>query len=142
MTMEYTDQEIELFIREQLKRHGAQLVERFVAALEKNKNIDTGRLAGSFESSATDIGGGSELAISFNAYGRMMEAVGRKRRRMAGKNRDAWGKQNHRPKKIEWYNRNRYAGYGRLVRRIAAGMSSMELQRIRGILEEAKKELL
>ena len=67
MTMEYTDQEIELFIREQLKRHGAQLVERFVAALEKNKNIDTGRLAGSFESSATDIGGGSELAISFNA---------------------------------------------------------------------------
>ena len=71
-----------------------------------------------------------------------MEAVGRKRRRMAGKNRDVWGKQNHRPKKIEWYNRNRYAGYGRLVRRIAAGMSSMELQRIRGILEEAKKELL
>ena len=142
MTMEYTDQEIELFIREQLKRHGAQLVERFVAALEKNKNIDTGRLAGSFESSATDIGGGSELAISFNAYGRVMEAVGRKRRRMAGKNRDVWGQQNHRPKKIEWYNRNRYAGYGRLVRRIAAGMSSMELQRIRCILEEAKKELL
>ena len=42
---------------------------------------------------------------------------------------------------VQCYNRNRYAGYGRLIRRLTAGMSEAELQRIRGILEEAKQRL-
>ena len=42
---------------------------------------------------------------------------------------------------MQWYNKNRYAGYGRLIRRLTAGMSDAELQRIRGILEEAKARL-
>jgi len=39
---------------------------------------------------------------------------------------------------VEWYNKNRYGGYGRLIRRLTAGMSEQELQRIRGILQSAK----
>ena len=53
-------------------------------------------------------------------------------------NHGVWSKKNHRPKKVRWYNKNRYAGYGRLIRRLTAGMSDAELQRIRGILLEAK----
>ena len=51
-----------------------------------------------------------------------------------------WAKQNHKPKKIQWYNKNRYAGYGRLIRRLTAGMSDRELARIRGILNEARHD--
>ena len=53
-----------------------------------------------------------------------------------------WAKQNHKPKKIQWYNKNRYAGYGRLIRRLTAGMSDHELQRIRGILARRGQEPL
>ena len=53
---------------------------------------------------------------------------------------DVWGKKNRRPKKVQWYNKNRYAGYGRLIRRLTAGMSDAELQRIRGILQRAKDD--
>ena len=58
----------------------------------------------------------------------------------AKKNGDVWGKKNHRPKKVQWYNKNRYVGYGRLIRRLTAGMSDAELQRIRGILQRAKAD--
>lgn len=77
-------------------------------------------------------------------YGRAMEVMGRRRKRKAvwaKKNGDVWGKKNRRGKKVQWYNRNRYAGYGRLIRRLTAGMSDAELQRIRGILNQAKQDL-
>ncbi len=82
------------------------------------------------------------MTISFLIYGRLTEIMARrrKRNRTADSNRSqAFSSRNHRPKKVEWY--NRYAGYGRLIRRIAAGMSQQELQRIRGILNEAKQNL-
>jgi len=56
------------------------------------------------------------------------------------KQHQAWAKKNHCPKKVQWYNKNRYAGYGRLIRRLTAGMSDHELQRIRGILQSAKND--
>ena len=43
-------------------------------------------------------------------------------------------------KKVQWYNKNRYGGYGRLIRRLTAGMSDAELQRIRGILNQTKRD--
>jgi len=64
-----------------------------------------------------------------------MEVMGRRRKRKAAwakKNGGVWGK------KVQWYNRNRYAGYCRLIRRLTAGMSDAELRRIRGILQSAK----
>ncbi len=65
----------------------------------------------------------------------------RKRKKKAAwakKNGETWGKKTRRGKKVEWYNKNRYGGYGRLIRRLTAGMSEQEQQRIRGILQSAK----
>lgn len=68
----------------------------------------------------------------------------RKRKKKAAwakKNGETWGKKTRRGKKVEWYNKNRYGGYGRLIRRLTAGMSDAELQRIRGIIEEQKRRM-
>ena len=71
-----------------------------------------------------------------------MEVMARKRRQHLKENgnHEVWTKKNHRPKKVQWYNKNRYAGYGRLIRRLSAGMSDAELARIRGILQSAKAD--
>ena len=137
--------EIDLFIREELSQHGEWLVDRFTEALEKNRNIDTGALLDSLDyETGSGPDGSQPLAVSFMTYGRAMEIAGRRRKRKAAwakKNGDVWGKKNRRGKKVQWYNRNRYAGYGRLIRRLTAGMSDAELQRIRGILNQAKQDL-
>lgn len=73
-----------------------------------------------------------------------MEIAGRRRRQRkawAKKNGQVWASSNRRQKKTAWYNRNRYAGYGRLIRTLTAGMSDAELQRIRAVVEQAKKEM-
>ncbi len=144
--MNYELKEIELFIREELSQHGEWLIDRFIDALERGGHVLSGDLIDSFDYGTTSTGtdGGVEMTISFPTYGRLTEIMARrrKRNRTADSNRSqAFSSRNHRPKKVEWYNRNRYAGYGRLIRRIAAGMSEQELQRIRGILNEAKQNL-
>lgn len=148
-----TYQEIDLFIREELSQHGEWLVDRFIEALERGGNVDTGALAESFDYRTTSEGGAQVLIVSFLTYGRLAEIRSRRSRKAAlsagdasgaattGKNRSVWAKKNHRPKRVQWYNRNRYAGYGRLIRRLTAGMSDAERQRIRGILERAKADL-
>ena len=139
---EATFKEIDLFIQEELSQHGEWLIDRFAEALERNRNIDSGQLLDSLDyKTGKDPDGSQTLSISFMTYGRAMEVMGRRRKQQAAwakKNGDTWGKKNHRPKKVQWYNRNRYAGYGRLIRRLTAGMSDRELQRIRGIIEERK----
>lgn len=139
---EATYKEIDLFIQEELSQHGEWLIDRFAEALERNRNIDSGQLLESLDyKTGKDPDGSQTLCISFMTYGRAMEVMGRRRKQQAAwakKNGDTWGKKNHRPKKVQWYNRNRYAGYGRLIRRLTAGMSDRELQRIRGIIEEQK----
>lgn len=139
---EATFKEIDLFIQEELSQHGEWLIDRFAEALERNRNIDSGQLLDSLDyKTGKDPDGSQTLSISFMTYGRAMEVMGRRRKQQAAwakKNGDTWGKKNHRPKKVQWYNRNRYAGYGRLIRRLTAGMSDRELQRIRGIIEEQK----
>lgn len=133
--------EIELFVEEELSQHGEWLVDRFAEALERNRNVDTGQL---LESLDYEVGRGYDgsrtLSVSFMTYGRAMEIAGRRRKQRLKENRnhDVWEKKNRRPKKVQWYNKNRYAGYGRLIRRLTAGMSDRELRRIRGIIEEQK----
>lgn len=138
---EYSYKEVNLFIKEELSQHGEWLIDRFAEALEKNKNIDTGQLLESLNyNTDEDHLGNFTLAISFMTYGRAMEVMARKRKKrlQESQNQNVWAKKNHKPKKTQWYNKNRYAGYGRLIRRLTAGMSEDELQRIRGILANAK----
>ncbi len=135
--------ELDLWIQEELSQHGEWLIDRFIDALERNKNVDSGNLIESFDYSvsAGSPGGGTTLTVTFPLYGRLAEVRSR-RLRKSGTNRDTWQrKHNHKPKKVQWYNKNRYAGYGRLIRRLTAGMSEAELKRIRGILEEARARL-
>lgn len=134
--------ELDLWIQEELSQHGEWLVDRFIEAIEKNKNIDTGALIDSMDyRTSTALDGSAALDVSFNLYGRMAEVRSRRLKNQA-KNQEVWARRNHRHKKVQWYNRNRYAGYGRLISRLTAGMSDAELQRIRGILEYAKKKLI
>ena len=80
---------------------------------------------------------------NFLTYGRLAEVMSsrrKKQQKIAKKNGDVWASKNHKPKKVQWYNKNRYGGYGRLIRRLTAGMSDHELQRIRGILTQAKAD--
>lgn len=135
--------EIDLWVREELSQHGEWLVDRFVEALERGKNVVSGDLIDSLN---YDVGqgadGSQQLTVSFLTYGRLAEVMSsrHKKRLKEQQNHDVWGRKNHRPKKVQWYNKNRYAGYGRLIRRLTAGMSDHELQRIRGILTEAKAD--
>ena len=147
MRTDISYKEIDLWVREELSQHGEWLVDRFIEALERGGNVDTGALAESFDYSTGTEGGAQVLTVSFLTYGRLAEIRSRRSRKIAptgfpgGNNRSAWAKKNHRPKRVQWYNKNRYAGYGRLIRRLTAGMSDAELQRIRGILERAKADL-
>jgi len=136
-----TYQELDLWIQEELSQHGEWLIDRFIDALERNKNVDSGNLIDSFDYRTSQEQGAQVLTVSFPLYGRLAEVRSR-RLRKSGTNRDTWQrKHNHKPKKVQWYNKNRYAGYGRLIRRLTAGMSEAELKRIRGILEEARQRL-
>lgn len=135
--------EIDLWVREELSQHGEWLVDRFIEALEKGGHVVSGDLIDSFNYETGTSMGAQTLTVSFLTYGRLMEATARKRKQQAAwakKNGDVWGKKNRKPKKVQWYNKNRYAGYGRLIRRLTAGMSDHELQRIRGILNQAKAD--
>jgi len=136
-----TYQELDLWIQEELSQHGEWLIDRFIDALERNKNVDSGNLIDSFDYRTSQEQGAQVLTVSFPLYGRLAEVRSR-RLRKSGTNQDTWRrKHNHKPKKVQWYNKNRYAGYGRLIRRLTAGMSEAELKRIRGILEEARQRL-
>ena len=135
--------EIDLWLREELSQHGEWLVDRFVEALEKGGHVVSGDLLDSFDyQTGQGYDGSQSLTVSFLTYGRLAEVASRRRRKSMKKqqNHDVWGKKNHKPKKVQWYNKNRYAGYGRLIRRLTAGMSDHELQRIRGILNRAKTD--
>ena len=144
---EISYKEIDLWVREELSQHGEWLVDQFVEALERGGHVVSGDLIDSFDYRTATEQGAQTLTVSFLTRGRLMEVAGRRRRKSAsggfpgGNNRSAWAKKNHRPKRVQWYNKNRYAGYGRLIRRLTAGMSDAELQRIRGILERAKADL-
>lgn len=136
-----TYKETDLWIREELSQHGEWLVDRFVEALERGRNVDTGTLVGSMDYHTQPAPDGSQqLDVTFPLYGRFAEVRSRRLTKQ-GTNSKAWAKKNHRPKKVKWYNCNRYAGYGRLISRLIAGMSDAELQRIRGILEEARQRM-
>lgn len=144
--MDASYKELDLWIREVLWQHGEWLVDRFIEALERGHNIDTGNLVDSFDYrvSAGSPGGAQVLDVTFPLYGRLAEVRSRRASRSGrfprSGNSQAWAKKNHRPKRVQWYNKNRYAGYGRLIRRLTAGMSEAELKRIRGILEQAKAD--
>ena len=59
------------------------------------------------------------------------------RRHTKARNSDVWQKKNRKGKRVQWYNKNRYRGYGRLIRRLTAGLSEQQLQQLRQAVEQA-----
>ena len=120
-------------IRLLLREHGDWLTGVFREALQKNR--DTGALQQSFTTSVTGGTDGATLTIEFNLYGRFAEI--RSRRHTKARNSDVWQKKNRKGKRVQWYNKNRYRGYGRLIRRLTAGLSEQQLQQLRQAVEQA-----
>lgn len=133
--MDYTDDELFVFIRRELRTHSNILMRIFRSALDRNKNIDTGHLRRNIR--RVELGrlpdGGVHAVIEFPMYGRAMEIGGRQRQR--NRNHDTWVQRNHKPKKTNWYARNMYTGSGILRQKLSAGISEHELQEIRNIVE-------
>lgn len=134
-------QEVNEFVRRELKKHGEYLVNEFKANLTKNKNIDTGTLIGSLrhEQFDPDEGGIGMRIVSAGdtIYGRLFEIAGRKRARLSrmpvNVNRIVWGINSRKPKrkKTQWYNKTMFDELGALTARLSAGMSEAELQEIK-----------
>ena len=82
-----TYQEVNEFVRRELKKHGKYLVDEFKENLTKNKNIDTGTLIGSlrYELFDPDEGGIGMRIVSAGdtIYGRLFEIAGKKRARLS-----------------------------------------------------------
>ena len=136
-----TYQEVNEFVRRELKKHGKYLVDEFKENLTKNKNIDTGTLIGSlrYELFDPDEGGIGMRIVSAGdtIYGRLFEIAGKKRARLSkmpvNVNRIVWGINSNQPKrkKTQWYNKTMFDNLGHLVASLSAGMSEAELAEIR-----------
>lgn len=133
-----------LFIEEELSQHGEWLADVLTEAIEKRKLRRTDDLLHSVNYSAFKEGKNPGLRFSFLSYGRAVDiAAYKQNRHKVDTMRDIWGqKQNTMKKKNNrWYARSMYSGYYKLVSRIMYGLSDLEIERLKGILENRKKQL-
>ena len=133
-----------LFIEEELSQHGEWLADVLTEAIEKRKLRRTDDLLHSVNYSAFKEGKNPGLRFSFLSYGRAVDiAAYKQNRHKVDTMRDIWGqKQNTMKKKNNrWYARRMYSGYYKLVARIMYGLSDLEIERLKGILENRKKQL-
>lgn len=132
-----------LFIEEELSQHGEWLADVLTEAIEKRKLRRTDDLLHSVNYSAFKEGKNPGLRFSFLSYGRAVDiAAYKQNRHKVDTMRDIWGqKQNTMKKKNNrWYARSMYSGYYKLVARIMYGLSDLEIERLKGILENRKTE--
>lgn len=130
-----------LFIEEELSQHGEWLADVLTDAIEKRKLRRTDDLLHSVNYSAFKEGKNPGLRFSFLSYGRAVDiAAYKQNRHKVDTMRDIWGqKQNTMKKKNNrWYARSMYSGYYKLVSRIMYGLSDLEIERLKGILEARK----
>lgn len=146
--MNSADSEVKLlFIQEELSKHGEWLCDVFTSVIEKNKNIISGDLLDSVNYSAFKEKNDPGLRFNFFSYGRAFEIAGYKRNRMKSKvdvMQAAWGEKENRPrrKQTNWYAKNMFGGYYKLVSRIMYGLSDAEIARLKGIIENRKQQLI
>lgn len=113
-------------------------------AIEKRKLRRTDDLLHSVNYSAFKEGKNPGLRFSFLSYGRAVDISAYKQNRhKVDTMRDIWGQKRNTMKKKNnrWYARSMYSGYYKLVARIMYGLSDIEIERLKGILENRKKQL-
>ncbi len=131
-----------LFIQEELSQHGEWLADVLTDVIERQKLVRTGALQESIEYSGFMEGENPGLRFKFLSYGRAVDIAGYKENRhKVNTMRDIWGqKQNTMSKRRNrWYAKSMYSGYYKLVARIMYGLSDLEIERLKGILENRKK---
>ena len=136
-----------LYIEEQLSRHGKWLCDVFTSVLSDNHNIVTGDLQSSVNYAQLTDRGTPSLRFNFLSYGRAFEIAGYKKRNRLKSKVDtmqiAWGeKENRRPsgKRTKWYAPNMYGGYYKLVSKLMYGLSEMEIERLKDIIQQRKQQ--
>lgn len=131
-----------LFIQEELSQHGEWLADVLTEVIDRQKLVKTGALQDSIEYSGFMEGKNPGLRFKFLSYGRAVDISGYKENRhKVNTMRDIWGqKQNTMSKRRNrWYAKSMYSGYYKLVSRIMYGLSDLEIERLKGILENRKK---
>ena len=130
-----------LFIQEELSQHGEWLADVLTEVIERQKLVRTGALLDSIEYNGFMEGKNPGLRFKFLSYGRAVDIAGYKEsHHKVNTMRDIWGqKQNTMSKRRNrWYAKSMYNGYYKLVSRIMYGLSDLEIERLKGILENRK----
>lgn len=131
-----------LFIEEELSQHGEWLADILQDAIDRQKLADTGALQDSIQYAVGSEGKNPALRFKFMSYGRAVDISGYKEnRRKVNVMRDIWGqKQNTMSKRRNrWYAKSMYSGYYTLVSRLMHGLSDLEIERLKGILENRRQ---
>ena len=128
-----------LFIQEELSQHGEWLVDALTEAIEKRGLMRTQELYESVDYKTFKSGENPGLKVSFFSYGRAFEIAGNKKNRHSvDTNKTLWKVKKNRnvmKKNTQWYAKNMYGGLNRLISRVMYGLSDVEIERLKGILE-------
>lgn len=128
-----------LFIEEELSQHGEWLADVLTEAIEKRKLRQTDSLLHSIDYDSFHEGKNPGVKFSFLSYGRAVDISAYKRNRHKVNTMEVvWGQKQNTMKKKNWYARNMYSGYYRLVSRIMYGLGDREIERLKGILANRK----
>ena len=137
----YTDIE-KLFIQEELDQHAEYLSDLFVEDIEKNKLIKHSWLLDTFTSgnpfTISYRGNQVILSVKFPDYGRFIEIQQRKpiKTETQKGNASKWGtKKKAKKKNTSWYTRNVYGSQNLLIGRLMYGLSDIERERLKNILQ-------
>ncbi len=138
----YSDIE-KLFIREELHLHSDYLSDLFVEDIEKKKLIDSTQLLDTFTAgnpfSISEKGGQIVLSVKFPDHGRYIEIQQRKKIKVETSKGNAakWGaKKKSKKKNTSWYTRNVYGSQNLLIGKLMYGLSDIERERLKNILNK------
>jgi len=140
---EISQKDIEfLFQEEVLDQHGEYLMDLFVQTIEEKNIRVTDELMESLNYRIFKEGQNRGLRVNFYTYGRFIEI-----RKHKKKNASQWktntnallfGVKENRPKKgkdTDWYSANAYGSLNRLISILMNELSSQEVARLKGILQ-------
>jgi len=135
----------QLFVREELDRHGEHLIDLLTDAIESKNLIDTSQLLQSLKYQIKSEGDNYILQLIFMSYGRAFEIQSHKRRSKSfiedtrSTNEVLLGIRRKKPEDKRWYAKNVYGSLNLLIGRLMFGLTEETRERLVGILEGQAK---
>lgn len=133
-----------LFVQQQLKRHGAYMVDLLVTDIKRKKLQDTKHLVSSISFYTTRNGNNYSLFLSFPTYGRLIEIqyfktrIKRREMRNAGLRSDNI----RRKKDTRFYAKNVYGSINTLLGRLSSEFTEQMIEQLKRTLEMSPSLLL